>query len=310
MSPLCRPFAASGGAAMLARMANPTRSRTTPAPAGKAGAAKKPTRKRKPAPPPADEALAEAEAPKKKAASTRKAATAKASKAKSKRASASKATPRKASATREAKTQEVPALPARPRTAAQREAAFDALVRAACLKAGTAAAISSLTRRVPVIGRLAPTILGPLAETVALAQVQKTLVREIIALYEVELTDPEERGVILLATAANIGAQQLSKRSMEALLKQFGTGFVGEIAARVLPLASVLAEVTAAVASTYTIAKRAQALCRLPGTGAGNLADLLRGLSGIDQNRLLKWSGEAFRLALAPFRGVLGLVWR
>jgi len=205
---------------------------------------------------------------------------------------------------------ELPAQQSRPRTAAQGQTAFDALVRTACLKAGTAAAISSLTRRVPLIGRLAPTVLGPLAETVALAQVQKALVRSIIDLYEVELSDPEQRGVVLLATAANIGAQQLSKRSLEAILKQFGSGLVGTVAARVLPVASVLAEITAAVASTYTVGKRAQALCKLPGTGVGNLADLLRGLSGIDQARLLSWSGEAFRLALLPFRSVLGMLWK
>lgn len=198
----------------------------------------------------------------------------------------------------------------RPRTAAQREAAFDALVRSACLKAGTAAAISSITGRVPLLGRLAPTVLGPLAETVALAQVQKQLVMEIVELYEVALSEPEMRGVVLLATATNIGAQQLSKRSLDAILKQFGEGLIGTVAARVLPMATILAEITAAVASTYTVAKRAQALCKLPGTGAGNLADLLRGLSGIDQQRLLSWSGEAFRLALVPFRSVLGMLWK
>jgi uncharacterized protein (DUF697 family) len=198
----------------------------------------------------------------------------------------------------------------RPRTAAQREASFDALVRGACLKAGTAAAISSITGRVPLLGRLAPTVLGPLAETVALAQVQKQMVVEIVELYEVALSEPEMRGVVLLATATHIGAQQLSKRSMDAILKQFGEGLIGTVAARVLPMATILAEITAAVASTYTVAKRAQALCKLPGTGAGNLADLLRGLSGIDQQRLLSWSGEAFRLALVPFRSVLGMLWR
>lgn len=295
---------------MLARMARSSRSSTSPAAAAKAGAAKKPARKTQAEASPAAASASEP-APRKRAAKDpKKQAAAKPARAKAASPAARKAAPRKAAGSPKAKSREVVAVSARPRTAAQREAAFDALVRAACLKAGTAAAISSLTRRVPVIGRLAPSVLGPLAETVALAQVQKTLVREIIALYGVELTEPEENGVILLATAANIGAQQLSKRSLEALVKQFGTGFVGEIAARVLPLASILAEVTASVASTYTIAKRAQALCRLPGTGAGNLADLLRGLSGIDQNRLLKWSGEAFRLALAPFKGVLGLVWR
>ncbi len=249
------------------------------------------------------EANAESEAPDKRA-------SAKAGGSASKRARPAGKAAAKAPPALRTRTKRNGAKSPRPRTAAQREASFDALVRGACLKAGTAAAISSITGRVPLLGRLAPTVLGPLAETVALAKVQKQMVMEIVELYEVALSEPEMRGVVLLATATNIGAQQLSKRSMDAILKQFGEGLIGTVAARVLPMATILAEITAAVASTYTVAKRAQALCKLPGTGAGNLADLLRGLSGIDQQRLLSWSGEAFRLALLPFRSVLGMLWK
>lgn len=299
---------------MLARMAT-TRTPKPPAktPAKRASAARKTATKPKPAAKTSRErAPAEAEAP---AATPSRVTKKPAKKVAKKPASRSRAAPAKDTGKRagarpkgagEASSSAAP----KPRSAAQRDAVFDTLARNACLKAGTAAAISSLTRRVPLLGRLAPTLLGPLAETVALAQVQKQLVAGIIELYEVELSDPEMRGVVLLATATNIGAQQLSKRSLDAILKQFGEGVIGTVAARVLPMATILAEITAAVASTYTVAKRAQALCKLPGTGAGNLADLLRGLSGIDQQRLLSWSGEAFRLALVPFKSVLGMMWR
>ena len=36
--------------------------------------------------------------------------------------------------------------------------------------------------------------------------------------------------------------------------------------------------------------------------------DLLRGLTGIDQRRLFSWSGEALKLALMPFRGVMSMI--
>ncbi len=294
---------------MLPRMTSPRTSR-------RAGARDTPpvkpttSRKRKDAAPSAS-SLAQAEsAPEPTNGKPKKRAPAKAGASAGTRAKSAGKAAAKASTTTRTRSARGGAESRRPRTAAQREASFDALVRGACLKAGTAAAISSITGRVPLLGRLAPTVLGPLAETVALAQVQKQMVAEIVELYEVALSEPEMRGVVLLATATNIGAQQLSKRSMDAILKQFGEGLIGTVAARVLPMATILAEITAAVASTYTVAKRAQALCRLPGTGAGNLADLLRGLSGIDQQRLLSWSGEAFRLALVPFRSVLGLLWK
>lgn len=289
---------------------------TSPRTARRAGARHTPpvkpatSRKRKDAAPSAS-SLAQAEsAPEPTNGKPKKRAPAKAGASAGTRAKSAGKAAAKASTTTRTRSARGGAESRRPRTAAQREASFDALVRGACLKAGTAAAISSITGRVPLLGRLAPTVLGPLAETVALAQVQKQMVVEIVELYEVALSEPEMRGVVLLATATNIGAQQLSKRSMDAILKQFGEGLIGTVAARVLPMATILAEITAAVASTYTVAKRAQALCRLPGTGAGNLADLLRGLSGIDQQRLLSWSGEAFRLALVPFRSVLGLLWK
>ncbi|MFA5685258.1 MAG: hypothetical protein WCZ65_04620 [Lysobacteraceae bacterium] len=196
----------------------------------------------------------------------------------------------------------------RPLSAADRERRFNLIVQTACLKAGTAAAITAITSKAPLLGRLAPVLLGPLAETVALARIQRQLVQDILILYELDLTDTEEQGVTLLATAANIGAQQLSKRTVDHLVKQLGGRIYQPLLARMLPLASVMAEIAASVASTYAVGKRAQALCLLPGTGVRNLGELLRGLSGIDQSRLFTWSAEAFALAIRPFRGALSVL--
>jgi len=229
-----------------------------------------------------------------------------------KRAAAKKPATRKKPAkrqVREAVAEPAPAPPrARPLSAADRERRFNLILQTACLKAGTAAAISTITRKVPLLGKLAPIVLGSMAETVALGKIQQQLVREILVLYELELTEPEERGVILLATAANIGAQQLSKRTVEQLVKQFAGRLYRPVLAQVLPIAAVVTEIAASVASTYAVGKRAQALCLLPGTGVRNLGELLRGLSGIDQTRLFKWSAEALNLAIRPFRGALSAI--
>jgi uncharacterized protein (DUF697 family) len=195
--------------------------------------------------------------------------------------------------------------PPRRLTAGERERRFNTVLQTACLKAGTAAAISTISSKVPFLGRLAPVVLGSVGEALVLAKVQQQLVREIVELYEVELSDAEERGVVLLATAVNIGAQQISKATVEELIEQLSGRLYRPVISRVLPLASVATEVAAAVAGTYAVGKRAQALCRLPGTGAKDLSDLLRSLSGIDQARLYKWTGDAVSLALKPFRGAL-----
>lgn len=228
---------------------------------------------------------------------------AKRSKAPARKTAARKPAPRRAIASEIAPTTEIKAP--RVLSESERERRFNILLQATCLKAGTAAAIATITRRVPFLGRLAPVILGSVGETTALSKIQQQLVRDIIALYAVELSDLEERGVILLSTAANVGAKELSKATVEQLVKQLGGVLYRPVLARILPLAAVATDISAAVASTYAVGKRAQALCKLPGTGASNLSDLLRGLSGIDQSRLFKWSSEALGLALTPFRGAL-----
>lgn len=190
----------------------------------------------------------------------------------------------------------------------QRDRRFNRLLQAACLKAGTAAAIGTITSKVPFLGKLAPVILGSMGEQLVLAKTQRQLVKDIIVLYQLDLTEIEERGVILLATAANIGVQQLSKRTVEQLISQLGGRLYRPVLTKILPIASVATEIAVAIASTYAIGKRAQALCRLPGTGMRDLGQLLRSLTGIEQSRLFRWSGEALVLALKPFRSALSAV--
>jgi hypothetical protein len=191
------------------------------------------------------------------------------------------------------------------RTAAERERRFNILLRNACLKAGSAAAITLISTRVPLLGRIAPALMGSVTEAMALARIHQQLVRDILDLYDLDLSELEERGVILLSTAANLGAQQLSKQMVEQIVKQFGGKYLRPLASRLLPLAGIVTEIAASIAATYAVGKRAQVLCNLPGSGARNLSDLLRGLTGIDQRRLLSWSTEALKLALSPFRAVL-----
>lgn len=231
------------------------------------------------------------------AAPARKAAVAK-KKAKPAAASAKTVERKRPPAARDAEAP--PAL-----STGQRDRRFNLLLHTACLKAGTAAAFSSITAKVPLLGRLAPVLLGSITDAVSLPSLQKSLVRDVLELYALDLSEAEERGVILLATGANLGAQTLSEQMVQQILAQFGTGYLRLVTTRMLPLASIATDIAAAIATTYMVGKRAQVLCSLPGTGARNLGELLRGLSVIDQRRLYVWSGEALRLALRPFRSVL-----
>jgi hypothetical protein len=199
-----------------------------------------------------------------------------------------------------------PAPPPTPeRTPAERDRRFNLMLQTTCLKAGTAAAIGSITRKVPLLGKLAPTLFGEESEAFSLGRLQHELVRQVIALYDLELSELEERGVILLATAVTESAHQLPRQMVERIVTQLGGRYLQPVATRILPLASLVTDIAGAIAGTYAVGKRAQALCNLP--GSGNLGDLLRGLSGIDERRLFAWSGEALKHALLPLRGAMAL---
>lgn len=191
------------------------------------------------------------------------------------------------------------------RTPAERDRRFNLLLQTACLKAGTASAVGTITRKVPLLGKLAPSLFGNDSEAFSLGRLQHELVREVIALYDLELSELEERGVILLATAVTETAQQLPRQMVERIVEQLGGRYLQPVATRILPLASLVTDIAGAISGTYAVGKRAQALCNLP--GSGNLGDLLRGLSGIDERRLFAWSGEALKHALLPLRGVMAL---
>lgn len=242
-----------------------------------------------------------------KAASKAKTLPANAAKPAAKRpAATSKAAKPAASVTPRAGTPaKAPPPAAKQPSAAQRETRFNILLHTACLKAGTAAAFASISAKVPVLAKLAPVLLGGYSDTVTLPSIQKQLVRDVLDLYALSLSDAEQRGVILLATGAELGADMLSGQLAEQILAQAGSGYLRLVATRMLPLTSIATDIAAAIATTYTVGKRAQVLCNLPGSGARNLGELLRELTAIDQRRLFAWSAEALRLALRPFRGVL-----
>lgn len=202
-------------------------------------------------------------------------------------------------------TKAKPAAKSRALTEAERDRQFSLLLHTSCLKAGTAAVVTTLSTRVPLLNRIAPMLVGSMMQSLAVPRIQQQLVTDVLDLYGLELSELERQGVVLLATAANVGAQELSRRTVEELVNRVGAPLGRPILDRMLPVTNLVAENAAAIASTYAVGRRAQALCRLSGTGARDLGELLGAITGIDQRRLVDWSTEAVKLALRPFRAAL-----
>ncbi len=188
---------------------------------------------------------------------------------------------------------------------AERDLRFSNALHGACLKSGAAAAVGALSGKLPLIGRLAPAVLGQIADPAALSRIQQQLVDETLSIYDIELGPAERQGVILIATAANVTAKEFSRGTLNRLVREVAGDIGSALLLKVLPLAGLVAEVAAAIASTYSVGRRTQALSQFGKDGPRNLGELLRGLSGIDENRLLVWTNEALALALNPFRRML-----
>jgi len=195
--------------------------------------------------------------------------------------------------------------PARPLSEAERASRFRMLLHTTCLKAGSAAAATAIATRVPLLNRVAPMLVGARLEAMSVPRIQQQLVEDVIDLYGISLSEQERQGVVLLATAANVGAGELSRRTVQDLVDRIGAPLGRPLLDRMLPLTQLVGENAAAIASTYAVGRRAQALCRLSGSGARDLGELLGTITGIDQRQLLEWSTEAAKLALKPFRAAV-----
>ena len=236
-----------------------------------------------------------------------------------KKAPAKKAAPRTTASKRPAKKaaskrrEAASAAPARPLTGEELDRRCLRLIHAACLKSGSGAIAGGLVEKVPMLGKLAPLLLGRLSDRDAPGQIQRRLVLDILTLYDIRLNELEERAVILLATAVGGSAREISQRSLEQLVERSGIGRLGgsfgrPIISRLIPVASLASDGATTITATYAIGRRAQALCRIGNGQAQDLGELLHGLTGIDQRLLISWSGSAFRLAISPFRAALGAV--
>ncbi|MEZ5457241.1 MAG: hypothetical protein R3F04_14220 [Lysobacteraceae bacterium] len=185
---------------------------------------------------------------------------------------------------------------------------YDSLLRAACIRAGTAAAVASLSSRIPVLGWVAPSVLSIFTDKLSVKQIQDELIRAVIDQSDTTFTLREKAAVALLARTAQVGTQHLSQRTLDALLRPLGNSGLVATLGRTLPMAAIAADIFAAVASTWLVGQRTRAMCQLPGQQGTSATDVLSSLSGIDQKRLLGWSAEALKQVVLPLRSLLNLL--
>ncbi|WP_313919286.1 hypothetical protein [Tahibacter sp.] len=199
---------------------------------------------------------------------------------------------------------EIPAKRAPARLENDRDARFQALLRAACVKAAGVGALSALVGAIPGAGVLLRFTLGELADAAAVGAIQEKLIEDTLALYELPLPEALRKPLIAqisaLGAGASLGVDAIGRR----ILGRFGSKLGGTVFGRVAPLVGVLTSALGNAATTYAIGRRAEAFAKMGAAPADSLVDAFRAFTGVDERRVWEWSVAATKDAL----GTIGRV--
>lgn len=203
---------------------------------------------------------------------------------------------------------EIPAKRAPAALENDRDARFQALLRAACVKAAGVGALSALVGAIPGAGVLLRFALGELADAAAVGAIQEKLIEDTLTLYELPLPEPLRKPLIAqisaLGAGASLGVDAIGRR----ILGRFGSKLGGTVFGRVAPLVGVLTSALGNAATTYAIGRRAEAFAKMGAAPADSLVDAFRAFTGVDERRVWEWSVTATKEALATVARVTSKV--
>lgn len=180
---------------------------------------------------------------------------------------------------------------------ASRDELHAQLTRYKCLQVGGVAALSILTSKLPGIGRIAQSALGPFADPALVSTLQAELVVETFVLYDIDMPEALLRVAVLTIAASNLGADEIARRSARTLVDTIADKLGTKLLKRAWPIAEVGTSTASHIAATYAIGQRAQALCLMRETKVSQWPGLFMGLSAIDPKDLTDWASKSARTA-------------
>src|SRR5690242_10066120 len=189
------------------------------------------------------------------------------------------------------KSREVKAVrKARPRTRTDsKDAHFVALLRRKCMRAATIGALTAAAESLPGFGKALSLIFGELLDVEMLAGVQRELIEETFALYELELPAAIQVTLVRQVQLAGSAASAASDALTRGILRRALSSISSLVARRAVPVAAVVSSAFANAAVTYAVGKRAQAVARLRDAPISGMPDAVRAFTGVDERRLFAW---------------------
>lgn len=194
-----------------------------------------------------------------------------------------------------------PTPPSR-RAPAGAEGGIEALLHAACVRAGAGAALQVGLDRLPLLKPLLPTRLRRAGSSESTEDIQRGLVRGIYARYKLRPARWEIEGVLAVAQTQAVMSPLATREGLRALLRGWLPAAVSGPLMRYTPLEPLVTATVRAIASTWAAGRYADSVCRLRQAGADWLPAPLAGALSLAPSTLKAWSAEALSLALPPLR--------
>jgi hypothetical protein len=197
------------------------------------------------------------------------------------------ATPRKR------KPLSLPALP---------EPGVEARLHAACVKAGAAAALQVTLERLPLLKPFLPRAVTDAGRGDAPERLQRLLVKQIYARYELRPAGWEVEGILAVAQTQSVLTPLATQEGLKSVLRAWVPAGLSTPLVRYTPLEPLVTATAKAVAATWAAGRYADSVCRLRKAGADWLPAPLNGALNLAPSTLRRWSAEALTLALPPLK--------
>jgi len=190
----------------------------------------------------------------------------------------------------------LPSLPALP------EPGVEARLHAACVKAGAAAALQVTLERLPLLKPFLPRAVTDAGRGDAPERLQRLLVKQIYARYELRPANWEVEGILAVAQTQSVMAPLATQESLKAVLRAWVPEGLSSPLIRFTPLEPLVTATAKAVAATWAAGRYADSVCRLREAGADWLPAPLGDALNLAPRTLRRWSAEALTLALPPLK--------
>lgn len=179
---------------------------------------------------------------------------------------------------------------------------IETTLHTACVKAGAAAALQVSLERLPLLKPFLPKPITSAARGDAPERIQRLLIKDIYARYQLKPARWEIEGIIAVAQTQSVLTPLATQEGLKAVMRTWIPERLSRPLIRYTPLEPLITASAKAVAATWAAGRYADSVCRLRKAGADWLPAPLADALNLAPATLRSWSTEALALALPPLK--------